>query len=591
MAPILIILVIALIVVSMQYLQHAMILGIDSNFHIQRIYDTAKQIQTGNWSYFQANYGFQQSGRIVNAVYGPYAAYLMGLLLLLVGSWQRFEIVSSFILLVISGTGMYVFSRKAGANKKIATIVGVFYMCSGGYSSSWITGQKFASWGAILVPFVMICGLTMLKDKVRPIHTVTLGASVALLIQFHMLTSIFVIMGLIPFFLVGFLRTSRKEKMLFNLFGAILICLLLTANVWGAYFNLLRAQNLQSPFAVSDLSVGTLHFSFGASALWQSGAIRFLVYVTQVTFVLLNWKKTSFINHTLTISGTFFLILSSNLFPWKAIGKHISMLRSFLQFPARIEVLATVMLLAGLALSITEITSSEKLGGNTGSMSIMLVAIASLVLVFQLMTTITLLSNRWNSDSPIQQPANLVMTRKITADKIRNLFRSSDIDSATKLMAKGAVDYLPAPSIYQDTAGNLKKQSQGTVPYADYIRQIVANKLNVSKYVKQDMLITEWTSKKNGFVQVPIFAYKNTRIVLNGKRLDGKKRIQRTNIGAVIVKARKGDNKLTIQYEPGKTFWILLMTSLIGWGILILFLIWKMVIRSMNLAKRTFISR
>ncbi|EQE00311.1 putative cell division domain protein, partial [Clostridioides difficile CD9] len=36
------------------------------------------QFKTGNFSYFQTNYGFQQSGRIVNALYGPLIAYILG---------------------------------------------------------------------------------------------------------------------------------------------------------------------------------------------------------------------------------------------------------------------------------------------------------------------------------------------------------------------------------------------------------------------------------------------------------------------------------------------------------------------------------
>ena len=36
------------------------------------------QLKNGNFSYFLSLYGFQQSGRIVNALYGPFFAYLQG---------------------------------------------------------------------------------------------------------------------------------------------------------------------------------------------------------------------------------------------------------------------------------------------------------------------------------------------------------------------------------------------------------------------------------------------------------------------------------------------------------------------------------
>ncbi|MFM2490607.1 hypothetical protein ABW365_24770 [Enterococcus avium] len=48
-----------------------MILGADALFHYNRFYETAEQIKTENFSYFISLFGFQKSGRIVNAVYGP----------------------------------------------------------------------------------------------------------------------------------------------------------------------------------------------------------------------------------------------------------------------------------------------------------------------------------------------------------------------------------------------------------------------------------------------------------------------------------------------------------------------------------------
>ena len=48
------------------------ILGSDSIFHYNRFYEAAMQLKNGNFSYFLSLYGFQQSGRIVNALYDPF---------------------------------------------------------------------------------------------------------------------------------------------------------------------------------------------------------------------------------------------------------------------------------------------------------------------------------------------------------------------------------------------------------------------------------------------------------------------------------------------------------------------------------------
>lgn len=46
----------------------------DTAFHFHRFYDTNQQIKNHNFSYFQMNYGMGESGRIVNALYGPFFA-------------------------------------------------------------------------------------------------------------------------------------------------------------------------------------------------------------------------------------------------------------------------------------------------------------------------------------------------------------------------------------------------------------------------------------------------------------------------------------------------------------------------------------
>lgn len=87
-----------LIILSYQIRTHTAIFVSDGYFHFSRFYDAAQQIKTNNFSFFQSNWGFNQSERIVNALYGPYFAYLMGAILLICGTWFKFQIVTSFLI-------------------------------------------------------------------------------------------------------------------------------------------------------------------------------------------------------------------------------------------------------------------------------------------------------------------------------------------------------------------------------------------------------------------------------------------------------------------------------------------------------------
>lgn len=68
----LIIVAFAVLLVTPQLFTRKVILGSDSVFHYNRFYEAAMQLKNGNFSYFLSLYGFQQSGRIVNALYSPF---------------------------------------------------------------------------------------------------------------------------------------------------------------------------------------------------------------------------------------------------------------------------------------------------------------------------------------------------------------------------------------------------------------------------------------------------------------------------------------------------------------------------------------
>lgn len=139
-------LVLALLVVAIPLIKKQTFLGSDSLFHFNRFYDAAMQLKTHNISYFQTNYGFLGTGRMLSTLYGPVAAYVGGLLLLLAGTWFKFEILTDLIVLIVSALGMYKLCRVNNVDKYPAIFMGFIYM----YSSlvmQWVTAQQFTGVG------------------------------------------------------------------------------------------------------------------------------------------------------------------------------------------------------------------------------------------------------------------------------------------------------------------------------------------------------------------------------------------------------------------------------------------------------------
>ena len=120
----LIIIAFAVLLVTPQLFTRKVILGSDSIFHYNRFYEAAMQLKNGNLSYFLSLYGFQQSGRIVNALYGPFFAYLQGGLILISGTWFRYQIVSRILLHILAESSMYVLLKQC----KVKTTIALYSM-------------------------------------------------------------------------------------------------------------------------------------------------------------------------------------------------------------------------------------------------------------------------------------------------------------------------------------------------------------------------------------------------------------------------------------------------------------------------------
>ncbi|WP_252895363.1 hypothetical protein [Fructilactobacillus florum] len=153
-----------LIMLSLQLATGDVIIGYDTFFHFNRIYDTAMQFQTHHFNYFMSNFGYRQSGQIVNALYGPYMAYLLGFLLFLTKSWFWFEITTAFGILTIAGLGAYGLFRKLRINQGLAVAGAIIYL-SQNFITYWITSSAFLDWGAMLLPFALMVAIDLLAGS------------------------------------------------------------------------------------------------------------------------------------------------------------------------------------------------------------------------------------------------------------------------------------------------------------------------------------------------------------------------------------------------------------------------------------------
>ena len=209
----LVIFCVSLLLLLPQLFGRGLILGSDAVFHFNRFYETSQQIKEGNYQYFLSIYGFQQSGRIVNALYGPFFAYFQGILVLISRSWFQYQLLSNGLLYLLAGTSMYTLLRQLKVSGWLSVGMGILFMTT--YSIQyWVERQGFSAWGAAILPFCFIPLIDMTRfQRIRPF---AVGVSVAALFQIHVFSSILLVLIYIPFFLRTFLKSQKAALAPFN---------------------------------------------------------------------------------------------------------------------------------------------------------------------------------------------------------------------------------------------------------------------------------------------------------------------------------------------------------------------------------------
>ncbi|WP_137597764.1 6-pyruvoyl-tetrahydropterin synthase-related protein [Paucilactobacillus kaifaensis] len=550
----------AILILMPQIVLHSTIVGSDAMFHFNRIYDSAKQIQNLNFSYFQTSYGFQQSGRIINGLYGPYFSYLGGILLILVRTWYNFEIVTTLCIYVLGGSGMYLLARYAHSSNKNALFVSLLFM-SIGWLPRWGLAQNFNAWGAALAPYVLICAIHMIQNRQRPIKIIPLALIMAIIIQTHILSSIIFITVLIPFFIVGWLRADKKIRVWRDLGLSMLLTVMLTANIWGSFLTIFATNQIAKPaqFNLANNALQVMELNNGRS---QLGIVCLILFTIQIIYVLFN-RNAGLTNRVVTIVGTVFLVLSSELFPWRLLQRQIPILENTLQFPARLTIMAYPLLLCGLAITLSQVIVHYR--PRTG----LVVSLATIAIVFCTVPNFFNMVDRSMTfkSSTVLNSWKGITLRTDSPHKVRGALESSHPGKVFRFVEKRHPDYLPVPP--KAAKENFKRTKA-------YENQVIKQQNKFNHQVLQGGRIKlTWNADQKGKRQLPLIVYKESYIKLNGNQLKHKN-IRRTNIGALIVNQQVGKNTVVMRFRQPVTFTYLLILSLVSWILVAVFGIYKM---------------
>ena len=514
----------------------------DTAFHFHRFYDTNQQIKNHNFSYFQMNYGMGESGRIVNALYGPFFAYIMGFLLLFCSSWLRFQVVITYLIFLVGGLGVYHLSRKVKMTRTVSSVITALFLTTG-YIAYWLRSNAFNSWGAVLIPFVLIQGINLLNNYKKRFSWISLGVVMAIVAQVHLLSTFFSILALIPFFIYGLILSENKRQMWFDVFKAVVLFVVLTANVWGAFLFLYPTNQMASPIDFSPVLTSVNLSLAGTSTMWTSiTEVTLLLFIVQIIYVAFNFKS-SRINTFVTLEGLVFFYLSSNLFPWQFVKDNFPAVTGYLQFPNRFTVVAYPLLFVGVGLTITELI--KKHGKKLGLLAS---GLAIVIVLFNVRADFNEINNNISYNKGITNSSREMQEKGLEA-----YINKIDINTP---------DYLPVQ----------KKIKSADV--TGMLMNMAPQRKNFSKKVLSGgRLEIKWNGKTAKSTTFPVFIYHQSELTVNGKKVNPKL----NKIGMPIVKSKQGQNTAILSFKTPTWFTILLYISILGWVVMLIYGVFRLV--------------
>ncbi|WP_103083961.1 hypothetical protein, partial [Tetragenococcus halophilus] len=458
-------------------------LGYDWIFHYNRFYDAAQQIKDGNLQYFISMYGFSQSGRIINALYGPMFAYLNGLFLLISRSWFSYQLFSNFLITFLSASSMFWLLIKNKIRIPISLIFSIMY--SSFYMiQSWTFNQSFGNWGAFILPLVVLAATRFLRESYSKKDLAFLAFVMTLAIQIHVLTVLFSVIILIPFFVFGFLHSKNKKTLFMYTFIAALATIFMTANVWYPLLEVNMENQLMRPAVVWNMENHAVRLDL-FKPYKDFSLVVCLLFIGQ--FLAAIYSKMNILNRLTTITSFGLFALSSKVFPWNDITDKFPSI-SIIQFPGRLLLPAVVLIILALSLSMETILDNK---GTRIDKRIIIYPILFLMLLGSVKGHMDY-SNKelqnWKGTELFSSTKNVIFKTK-DLESLRNSFKAKDLGAPFRLIKKRNSDYLPV-------ADKSLAYDKDFHPYGKQKRTIIENPINekLTKKVKNHQLVISWRS-------------------------------------------------------------------------------------------------
>ena len=531
------------------------IVNSDGSFHFSRLEELYQDFRNGSMA-FIASHTFNSTGVGTFLFYPSILLYPWVILRLIFSPVTAFYIwygLMLFVTMCIAYYSMWLFDK----DRIRAIFFGVLYSIFPYHIHLGVVHTVIGEFLAYTFMPLLFVGLYYCLTNKEKWYL--LGISWSLILYSHVISAYMTILCVIIISIIYVLTDPQSiKRTIINLSKNAVLVILLSSFILVPFITDFINAGINSPNSETFGFLDTLQNIVGISLTNTADSNKSIGILALFT-VMVGWyfvKDSRTKEKVIYGLGIFFLLCTSTVVPWQLFNNTVvSKILGVIQFPYRLNTYAGLFLMVTFSLIISRFIHSiankkARVLFNIGIMIFLIISYyGSLTSLFVKIHTSqgNLLKN--NTELTTFIPNDAVIKK----ENYNNIFKY--------IILYGETDYYPKEA-FNKFWNNVSEEVNPKINSILSHKVIVDGKEKV-KIPKVASNCIEYNVKvdKKEKIDVPVLAYKRTTVMLNEKNIN----YAISSRGTVVVDGNKGNNRISVSYQPSKLLYIGMMISVITW--------------------------
>ncbi|MDF4186386.1 hypothetical protein [Ligilactobacillus salivarius] len=532
------------------------VLNSDGSFHFSRLEELYDNFRSGNMT-FIASHTFNNTGVGTFLFYPSILLYPWVILRLVFSPVTAFYVwygLMLFITMCIAYYSMWLFDK----DRIRAVLFGILYAVFPYHVHLGVVHTVVGEFLAYTFIPLFFVGLYYCLTNIEKWYL--LGIGWVLILYSHIISAyITILCAVIISAIYMFIDPSSIKKVVINLSKNIVLVILLSSFILVPFITDFINAGINSPNSSAFGFLDTLQNIFGISltnTADSNKSIGILALFTTMTgwyFVRGNEAKEKVVYGL----GVFFLLCTSTVVPWQLFNNTVvGKILGVIQFPYRLNTYVGFFLMVTFSLIVSKFIHSI-----ANKKTKMLVGTG--IIVFFIISYYGSLTGLLVKVHTLQ--GNLLRNNVETAKVIPNdaIIRNSNYNNIFDYsILYGETDYYPKMAFDNLEDRNVSVEINPKINSILLHKVIMGNKgkIETPKATANRIEYSVKVNKKEK-IDVPVLAYKRTKVMLNGRNVN----YTVSPRGTVMVDGNKGNNKISVTYQPSKLLYVGIIVATITW--------------------------